>query len=289
MSGSYKTKLAVIGGSRAYDMLRRGAFGPAVKSFRPKTPYGKSAPLHLFQGNGFTFYFLSRHGEKGYDLAAPFVNYRANIRALKDKGVERIVSWSGPGAINSKMKPGHLVLPDDAIDFTKDRQSTFFDGTGKGFIRMNEPFCPEIRKILASSAPPRTKIHKSGVYCCTQGPRLETRAEIKMFGRMGADLVGMTLLPEAFLARELEICYAPLCYVTNYAESVKQRDFKSGVLFEGMQSAAEKKSVESALDRFPYILMKSLKHLSAMNRKCGCQNAMKRYRKKDRPATSGKL
>jgi len=280
VSGSYKTRLAVIGGSQAYDMLRHGAFGSPIKSFRPKTKYGQSAPLHLFKGDGFTFYFLSRHGEKGYDLAAPFVNYRANIRALKDKGVERIVSWSGPGAINPKMKPGYLVLPDDAIDFTKGRDSTFFDGTGKGFIRMGEPFCPEIRKTLASSAPPRTKIHKRGVYCCTQGPRLETRAEIKMFAQMGADLVGMTLLPEAFLARELEICCAPLCYVTNYAEGVKRRGFKTGELFEGMQSASEKKAVEAALDKFPSILMKSLKKLADMKRKCDCQNAMARYRKK---------
>ncbi len=276
----YKTRLAVIGGSRAYDMLRRGAFGAPIKSYKPNTKQGKSAPLHLFKGAGFTFYFLSRHGERGYDLAAPFVNYRANIRALADKGVERIVSWSGPGAINSKISPGDLVLPDDAIDFTSGRQSTFFDGTGKGFIRMSEPFCPEIRKTLASSAPPRTKLHKKGVYCCTQGPRLETRAEIKMFGRRGADLVGMTLLPEAFLARELEICYAPLCYVTNYAEGVKQRRFKSGLLFEGMQSDAEKKAVEETLDKFPSILIKTLKQLSVMNRKCDCQNAMKRYRKK---------
>ena len=280
MSKSHKTSLAVIGGSRAYDMLRRKAFGQPIKSLRPKTKYGKSAPLHLFKGDGFAFYFLSRHGEKGYDLAAPFVNYRANIRALKDNGVERIVSWSGPGAINDKMKPGHLALPDDAIDFTKGRESTFFDGTGMGFIRMGEPFCPEIRNALASSTPPRTKLHKRGVYCCTQGPRLETRAEIKMFGRMGADLVGMTLLPEAFLARELEICYAPLCYVTNYAEGVKRRSFKSGELFEGMQSASEKKAVEGALDKFPSILMKSLAKLASMQRKCDCQNAMARYRKK---------
>ena len=275
-----KIKLAVIGGSRAYDMLSRNSFGRPKKLFKPKTPYGKSAPIHLFEGKDFSFWFLSRHGERSYDLAAPFVNYRANVWALKEKGVERIISWSGPGAINVKMKPGHIVLPDDAIDQTRNRESSFFDGTGKGFIRMNEPFCPEIRKALAASAAPmRVKLHKRGVYCCTEGPRLETRAEIRMFKKFGADLVGMTLLPETFLARELEICYAPLCYVTNYAEGVVKRGSRSGELFGGMQSAAEKKSVETTLEKFPAILLKSLKKLSTMARKCDCQNAMARYKK----------
>jgi 5'-methylthioadenosine phosphorylase len=281
VSGAGKTKLAVIGGSRAYDMMRLGKFGSAIKSFRPKTPYGKSAPIRLFTGEGFSFYFLSRHGESGYDLAAPFVNYRANIWALKEKGVERIVSWSGPGAINVKMKPGHIVLPDDVIDQTRRRESSFFDGTGMGFIRMDEPFCPELRKTLASSASlSRVRIHGRGVYCCTEGPRLETRAEIRMFARSGADLVGMTLLPEAFLARELEMCYAALCYVTNYAEGVRKRGFKSGELFEGMQSAAEKKAVEKTLALFPAILLKSLLKLAGMKRKCDCPKAMERYRAK---------
>ena len=275
-----QVKLAVIGGSRAYDMLSRNSFGKTIKLVKPKTPYGKSAPIHLFEGKEFSFWFLSRHGERGYDLAAPFVNYRANVWALKEKGVERIVSWSGPGAITVKMKPGHICLPDDAIDFTKRRESSFFGGTGKGFIRMAEPFCPEIRKTLASSvSSTRIKLHRRGVYCCTEGPRLETRAEIRMFKKFGADLVGMTLLPESFLARELEICYAPLCYITNYAEGVKKRPANTAALFGGMQSAAEKKAVETTLDKFPAIVLKSLKKLAAMKRKCDCQTAMARYKK----------
>lgn len=286
MSAKETTKLAVIGGSRAYDLLARdhkGFGGQRVKTFRPNTMFGKSAPIHLLKKGALSFYFLSRHGEKGYDLAAPFVNYRANILALKEKGVERIVAWSGPGAINSKMRPGDLVVADDVIDQTKNRKSTFFEGTGIGFIRMGEPFCPQVRKALtASASSKRTACHDGGVYCCTEGARLETRAEIGMFASWGADLVGMTLLPELFLAREMEICYAALCYVTNYAEGTKKRKFVKGEVFGGMQSEAERKKVEKTLDMFPSILEKTLKKLSATKRKCDCGAAMQRYRKAGR-------
>jgi len=275
-----RTTLAVIGGSRAYDLLSDGSFGRPVKTVKPKTPYGKSAPVRLFEGKGYSFWFLSRHGEKGYDLSAPFVNYRANIFALKEIGVEQVVSWSGPGAINPRMKPGDLVLPDDVIDQTKNRVSTFYENTGMGFIRMDEPFCPGVRKAVASSLPPGVKPHRKGTYLCTEGPRLETRAEIRMFAGWGADLVGMTLLPEAFLAREMEICYAPLCYVTNYAEGVRRRGFRTGELFEGMQTDTEKKRVETTLRRFPAILKKTMLALSKAKRDCNCGSAMQRYREK---------
>ncbi|GMT41688.1 MAG: methylthioadenosine phosphorylase [bacterium] len=274
--------MAVIGGSRAYDLLRRGVFGSRVKTFRPeKTPFGKSAPIHLFKHDGISFLFISRHGEKGYEIAAPFVNYRANIWALKEKGVERIIAWSGPGAINAKIKPGDLVVADDIIDQTRQRESSFFKGTGMGFIRMSDPFCCEIRKALVASAHSSGMACRDGsVYCCTEGPRLETAAEIRMYGSWGADLVGMTLAPEPFLAREMEICYASLCYVTNYAEGIKKRGFKVGELFEGMQTQTERKKVESAIGAFPAILVKTLRKLSASKRECGCRHAMDRYRKK---------
>lgn len=278
-----ETKLAVIGGSRSYNLLARNSFGEEVETIDNKTPFGKSAPVRRFEGEDYSYYFLSRHGEKGYELSAPFVNYRANIWALKELGVERIVSWSQPGSLNHSMKPGEFCVPHDIIDQTRNRESTFYKNSGIGFIRMNEPFCPEIRASLTAVLASRgADYHKSGVYCCTEGPRLETPAEVKMFAGWGADLVGMTLVPEAFLARELEICYASLCLVSNYAEGIKERVYKKGELFEGMLSSAEREEVESAVSLLPEIINKTLHKLSTLERDCECGKAMERYRKEGR-------
>jgi 5'-methylthioadenosine phosphorylase len=276
-----KTTLAVMGGSRAYDLLEAKSFGKADKKPRTlKTPFGESAPVRLFAGDGFDYYFMSRHGEKGYELSAPGVNYRANVWALKKLGVERIIAWSGPGAINHAMTPGMFVVPHDIIDHTKNRPSNFFEGTGMGFIRMSDPFCPELRVASVASITSNGGVcHDGGVYVCTEGPRLETPAEIKMFAAWGADLVGMTLVPEAFLARQMEMCYAAICLSTNFAEGVKPRVFKTGELFEGMMNEAEKETVETSLANLPAILGSVLHKLSGARRGCKCGQAMERYRK----------
>jgi 5'-methylthioadenosine phosphorylase len=277
-----KTTLAVMGGSRAYDLLGAKSFGKTDKKPRIlKTPFGRSAPVRTFSGDGFDYYFMSRHGEKGYEVSAPGVNYRANVWALKKLGVERIISWSGPGAINRAMTPGMFVVPHDVIDMTKNRPSNFFEGTGMGFIRMSEPFCPELRAAAVSSITANGSIcHNGGVYVCTEGPRLETPAEIRAFASWGADLVGMTLVPEAFLARQMEMCYAAVCLSTNVAEGVVPRYFREGELFEGMMNEAEKEKVEGSLANLPAILGTLLRRLSGAKRGCKCGVAMDRYRKK---------
>jgi 5'-methylthioadenosine phosphorylase len=275
-----KAKIAVIGGSGAYRLLKQEIFGAEKKSKRIQTPFGESGVLHFFGSSKQRFVFLSRHGESGYEISAPFVNYRANIWALKEAGAERIISWSGPGIINTSFGIGDYLLPHDLIDETKSRESTFFDKTGLGFIRQSEPFCPETKEALAGALNVlNLRYHASGVYVCTQGPRLETPAEIKKFGILGGDVVGMTLVPEAFLARELEICYAPLCYLTNFAEGVKERPFQKGKLFEGMQTETEAKEVDEAVSRFPAIILEAIKLLSAAKRECLCKDVMGRYKR----------
>ena len=273
--------LAVIGGSGAYHLLTQNMLGEEKECVVVDTPFGKSAPIHRFVSDSGSFLFLSRHGEKDYALTASFVNYRANIYALKSCGVERIVSWSGPGIINPKFRPGDFVVPHDIIDETRRRETTFYKGLGIGFIRQNTPFCPQIRESLQATA---RSIHlpcqPQGVYVCTEGPRLETPAEIRKFKLCGGDLVGMTLVPELFLARELEMCYASLCYLTNYAEGVVERGFQEGELFEGMQSATERSQVEKSIGHFPQILQVSLDRLKQQERACHCKNAMLRYKRK---------
>ncbi len=283
---------AVIGGSGAYHLLSGNNLGEEQECVTLETPFGESSPIHHFRFGEMEFLFLSRHGEKDYSLTAPFVNYRANIYALKDCGAERIVAWSGPGIINEKFRPGDFVLPHDVIDETRSRATTFFTGGGVGFIRQSDPFCPQLRHTLQEVLRDVSSQHSDqavyacidqAVYACTEGPRLETPAEIRKLKIIGADLVGMTLVPEAFLARELEICYAPVCYLTNYAEGVVKRDFKAGELFEGMQDQKERTSVEESVRKFPEIIVDYLqktKDFKPADSQCHCSQALRRYKDK---------
>lgn len=277
----FDVPLAVLGGSGAYRLLGGGSLGEEKQCVVLETPFGNSAPIHRFASDGLEFLFLSRHGETDYSITAPFVNYRANIYALKECGVQRIVSWSGPGIINTRFKPGEVVVPHDIIDETRRRETTLFKNRGIGFIRQNEPFCSQLRWALHES------LHESGiphheqaVYVCTEGPRLESPAEIRKLRILGADLVGMSLAPEAFLARELEMCYAPFCYLTNYAEGVVARDFKKGELFEGMQTEEERVTVEKSILLFPDLVRACFGKLVELDRTCHCPEAMRRYKDK---------
>lgn len=271
-------RFAVVGGSQAFKILQsssgRETLGPC------ETPFGNSQPVHLFHGDGVDYLFMSRHGETGYSTAAPFVNYRANIYALKSLGVSRIVAWSGPGALSTDYVIGQFVVIDDMIDETRSRPSTFFEKGGLGFIRQNPVFCPHLRSLLEKTLDGfrDVKFSIGGTYVCTEGPRLETPAEIRKFSLYGAHLVGMTLAPEVFLARELEMCYAALCYVTNYAEGIRDKGFQPGVLFEGLASKAEMEQVGRTVGRFPAIIQTVAAAASASSAGCSCAQSMQRYR-----------
>jgi 5'-methylthioadenosine phosphorylase len=285
-----QTRLAIIGGSQAYVLLQSKAF--SGKRLGPvSTPYGPSQPIYEMPIARTPVLLLSRHGEKGYEITASFVNYRANIYALKEHGASHIVAWTGPGAINAAFAPGSFAVVTDMIDETRRRPSTFFEHTGIGFIRMGDVFCPSLRRILTSVLRKlRYEFRDSATYVCTEGPRLETPAEVRMYAKLGVDLVGMTLAPEAFLARELELCYAGLAYVTNFAEGVRQRRYRSGELFEGLSTQAERERVRQAVQRLPTIMRAVAQsfdrathsdaraHASLLEG-CQCQRAMERYRK----------
>jgi 5'-methylthioadenosine phosphorylase len=266
-------KLAIIGGSQGFRTVQGELIAETLGAI--DTPYGRSQPVHLLNSG---ILFLSRHGDAGYHVTAPYVNYRANIYALKELGVERIVAWSGPGAIDPGIPIGDLLVPGDLIDETRGRASTFYEGLGIGFIRQNPVFCPDLALSLATAIEARQGHCRSeDVYVCTQGPRLETKAEIRKFASYGGTLVGMTLVPEAFLARELEMCYCPVCYVTNYAEGVVERPYQPGVLFEGMMTEDEKSRVDAAAAMLPGIAVEALTSTRA-DRPCPCSRSMERYR-----------
>lgn len=268
--------VAIIGGSRAYDLVGQM---PATLLGSLDTPFGRSSPIWRIEGDSPCF-LLSRHGLGGYKLSAPFVNYRANIYALKDLGVERIVAWSGPGALHLRYRIGEFVLPHDVIDETRNRKHTFFEDRGVGFVRQYPVFCPEVTRTLRQTLSALGLDASTGVYVATEGPRLETPAEIRKYRMLGGDLVGMTLCPECFLARELELCYAPLCYVSNYAEGVREREFRPGELFEGLADPQEHAAMEAAVRLFPKIIAAVLPGLAEQSFACTCPSTMERYRRR---------
>ncbi len=271
-------RLAVIARVGAHrDFLEKGVAYLGGEAHL--TPFGHSNPVHLFEHQGLVFAVLSRHGEDRYAVSAAYVNDRANLYALKNSGVEKILAWCAPGAINEAMGPGHLVAPDDILDETRGEPYTFFPKKGLGFIRQNPVFCPELRRaVIRGLKRAPFPWHPQGVYVATSGPRLETPVEIRKFRTLGGDLVGMTLAPEVFLARELELCYAALCYVVNYAEGLKDRPFQPGVLFEGLAAPEEVALVQKVEGAFADLVLGLLPEMAAAPRVCPCVKLMERYR-----------
>jgi 5'-methylthioadenosine phosphorylase len=243
------------------------------------TPYGDSRPVHWFRQGGIDFVVLSRHGEAGYEISAPFINARANLYALKALGVAKILAWVAPGSLREEMAPGDLVVPHDVLDEGRGGPHTFYPGVGWGFIRHNPLFCLELRAaMLGALVDVPFTLHGRAVYVATTGPRLETAAEIRKFGCLGGDLVGQTLVPEVFLARELELCYAALTYVVNYAEGLVDRPYQPGVLFEGLATPEEAARVRAVEAAFPDLVLRLLPAMAATARQCPCPRLMERYR-----------
>jgi 5'-methylthioadenosine phosphorylase len=185
-----------------------------------RTPYGDPSGALTFGRIGNSdVVFLARHGY-GHTIVPHEVNYRANVWALREEGVDSIVSVASVGGIRNDLWPGELVLPHQIIDYTWGRASTFFEGPGQpvNHIDFTEPYSRALReRILEAAGAIGERLMDGGVYAATQGPRLETAAEITRMERDGADLVGMTGMPEAALARELGLEYAAIAVVANYA------------------------------------------------------------------------
>ncbi|HBX69177.1 MAG TPA: S-methyl-5'-thioadenosine phosphorylase [Chloroflexi bacterium] len=206
-------KLAVIGGSGLYGM-------PGLENtqeFDFNTPFGKpSAPIAVGELEGYPVAFLARHG-LGHHISPSEINYRANIYALKSLGVEWIVSVSACGSLREEYAPGDLVVPDGLFDFTKGRARTFFEGGMVAHVGVADPFCPALsREVFEAVKATGAKVHKGGAFITIEGPRFSTKAESNTFRAWGMSLIGMTTSPEAFLAREAEMCYAVMAHVTDY-------------------------------------------------------------------------
>ncbi len=205
--------IGIIGGSGFYDMP--GLSARRVR--RVKTPFGNpSGPILLGTLEDVPCAFLARHGA-GHTLLPSEINGRANIWALKSLGVERILSVSAVGSLKEELAPRDFVFPDQLVDKTKGRTSTFFGEGIVAHVTFDRPFCAELSRLMfAKASSLGIRAHAGGTLVCMQGPAFSTKAESLTHRRLGYDIIGMTASPEAQLAREAEICYAPMSLVTDY-------------------------------------------------------------------------
>jgi len=208
-----RAEIGIIGGTGLYDpkLLKN------VEETALETPYGApSDKITIGELNGRKVAFLPRHG-KNHTIRPTDVNSRANIFALKKLGVQHILASSTVGSLKEEYAPGNLVFVDQFIDRTTKREQSFYTQDKVCHISVAEPMCPNLRKILIKVARKAgIKAHGTGTYVCIEGPRFSTKAESRMFRTWGADVVGMTLVPECVLAREVEVCYASMAMVTDY-------------------------------------------------------------------------
>jgi 5'-methylthioadenosine phosphorylase len=211
-ASSGKFTVAIIGGSGVYES---GLF-ESHTTHRVATPWGApSSAIEEGELDGVRVLFLSRHG-KGHVAPAHRVNYRANVDALKTLGAEAILAINSVGSLKEELAPGQFVIPRQFVDWTKRRESTFYDGGKTYHISMADPICPELERTALDVAKAKgVPVAHDKTYVCVDGPRFSTRAESRLFQTF-ADIIGMTLVPECPLAREREICYLPLCMVTDY-------------------------------------------------------------------------
>ncbi len=257
-----QARIGVIGGTGLYDI--EGITD--VKEVYPDTPFGKPSDAILVgKLGGLGVAFLPRHS-RGHRISPTEVPSRANIYALKALGVEFIISSNSCGSFKEDLKPGHLLIPDQIIDRTRGRISTFFNGGIVAHIQFADPFCPVLSDIVYKAAKESgATVHKGGTFIAMEGPAFSTRAESRLYKAWGADVLGMTVLPEAKLAREAEICYASIACITDYDSWHESKEAVSvEAILTTMRNNIDlaKKTVKLAAGRVPE------------KRSCGCAGAL---------------
>lgn len=258
-----KPILGVIGGSGLYEF----ASLTDVEHKDIDTPFGKpSSPLIVGTLAGRRVAFLARHGI-GHTISPTEINYRANIYALKQIGVSRVVSISACGSLREDYAPGSIVIPDQLVDFTKDRNRTFFESGLVAHIGTDDPFCPSFAKQVGQAVKDcdRAEVFQKGTLITIEGPRFSTKAESNLYRTWGISIIGMTAAPEAFLAREAELCYATMAHVTDYdvwhtSEEPVTVEMVIKTLHENTQTAQQ--------------AVENLVKLLDEDRTCDCQNAL---------------
>ncbi len=258
-----QAKIGVIGGTGLYDIEGMSD----IEQVEIDTPFGKpSDSITIGRLEGIGIAFLPRHG-KGHRILPTEIPVRANIYALKWLGVEYIIAINSAGSFKEEIKPGDLVIPDQLIDRTRNRVNSFFGEGIVAHIPFAEPFCPVLSQIAFEAAREAgASVHLRGTYVAMEGPAFSTRAESRLYRSWGADIIGMTALPEAKLAREAEICYAVIGCVTDYDSWMERSqpvtvDVILNILHQNIDTA--KKIIKLSVTRIPE------------KRHCGCATALK--------------
>ncbi len=260
MGQSDKARVGVIGGSGFYELLENAREVPL------ETPFGEPSDVYfLGEIAGVPVAFLPRHA-RGHRILPSEVNYRANIWGMKALGVHSVLSASAVGSLREELRPLDIVVPDQLYDRTKARPSTFFGDGVVVHMGFADPFCPYLsRQIVAAGRAAGATVHEGGTYVCIEGPQFSTRAESNVYRRQGFDIIGMTNLQEAKLAREAELCYATMALVTDYdvwyegEEDVTLEQVLSNVRRNVETAQAIVRGVVPALD---------------LERDCGCRHAV---------------
>lgn len=258
-------KIAIIGGTGIYSPEALAGFEQKII----QTPYGP-ALCNIGTMAGNQVIFITRHGI-GHKTPPHKVNYRANIWALKSLGTEEIFATTAVGSLNQEMKAGHFVVCDNVLDFTKSRINTFYDTPERGVVHVDfsYPYCPKLReKVIKCLAQTDITFHKTGTYVCTEGPRFESAAEIKMYAMLGGDVVGMTNMPESILAREAEMCYTNCSIVTNMAAGISPTPLSHMEVVEAMGKSI--KNMEKLISAF-------IGYNGDVQTDCGCHEALKEF------------
>ena len=256
-----QAEIGIFGGTGIYDsgLLKES------KEITVDTPFGKtsdSITVGTFKDKKIAF--MPRHGKK-HNIPPHQINFRANIWAFKEMGIKRIIAPSAVGSLNQELKPGDFVLPSQFIDFTKSREYSFYDEGKVIHISVADPFCPELQNAVSSAADKlNIALHKNCTYICIEGPRFSTRAESKFYKDViGADVIGMTLVPECQLAREAQMCYVSISTVTDY-DVWAEKPVTAKEVIETLSRNVEK--TKKILTMLPEFI--------SQKRNCACEEAL---------------
>ncbi len=255
-----QAEIGIFGGTGIYDS---GLLNES-KEINVDTPYGKTSDsITIGNFKGRQIAFMPRHGKK-HTIPPHMINFRANIWAFKELGIKRIIAPSAVGSLKEEFLPGHFALPSQFLDFTKSRIGSFSEDGKVIHISVADPFCPQLQKtVLKAAENQNITLHKDCTYICIEGPRFSTKAESKFFKTTGADIIGMTLVPECQLAREAQICYVSISTVTDY-DVWAEKPVTAKEVIETLSKNVEstKKLLSVLIDDIP------------KSRECNCEKAL---------------
>lgn len=272
--------VACIAGEEVYRQWQAGKM--SGRTLGPQsTPFGPSAEIFQAECDQAAYYLLPRHGLGMAKTSPGRINHKANLYALKELGVRVILAWGPGAAVRHSIAVGDLVILSDVIDWTG-HPSTFFEDSPLGFLRQMPVFCPNLSQAVHQAVSERKlSSHGAGTAAVMTGPRFETPAEVRMLGTMGADVVTHYFAPDVFLAKELEMCYAAVCYVVNYAETgSRHRPFATGDLFGGLTQRTDVQRLAASLSAMGPVVEAVARRVAQPKGDCECFHTMDVFRKR---------